>query len=137
LLKGLKNENNLREYFFSKLKTFFYGDFFKNPIVFFLLAIILFLNAVSFIILSIFIKKTSSLVILHYNVYFGVDLIGDWWQIYIMPVMGVFFALINIFLAKYFYQQEERIGAYCLMLASLFVEVGIIIASISMILINY
>ncbi len=137
MLKGLKNENNLREYFFSKLKIFFCGDFFRNPIVFFLVVVILFLNVVSFVALSIFIEKTASPVILHYNVYFGVDLIGDWWQIYILPIMGIFFFLINFFLAGCFYRQGERIGAYCLMLASLFVEIGIIIAGASMILINY
>lgn len=95
------------------------------------------LSAASFVALSIFIEKTPSPVILHYNVYFGVDLIGDWWQIYLTPAMGLFFASVNLFLAKYFYQQRERIGAYCLMLASLFVEIGVIIAIVSMILINY
>ncbi|MCK9379213.1 MAG: hypothetical protein M0P97_03690 [Candidatus Moranbacteria bacterium] len=127
----------MKLYFFEKFKSFFDRDFFKNPIVFFLLLAILILNLASFIILTIFIEKSSSPVILHYNVYFGVDLIGDWWQIYIMPAMGLFFALVNLFLALYFYGQKERIASYCLMLASFIIEAGILISSILIALINY
>ncbi len=127
----------MRVYFFEKFKFFIGGDFFKNPIVFFLLLAVIVLNLASFIILAVFVEKSSSPVILHYNVYFGVDLIGDWWQIYIMPGMGLFFAMINLFLALHFYGQKERIASYCLMLASFIIESGILISSILIALINY
>jgi hypothetical protein len=127
----------LKAHFFSKFKFFPDKDFLRNPIVFFLLIAVLLLNLASLVVLSVFIEKSDSPVILHYNVYFGVDLIGDWWQIYIMPGMGLFFAATNLFLAAHFYQQKERIASYCLMLASLIIEVGVFISSVSIALINY
>jgi hypothetical protein len=113
-------------------------SFLENVIVRFSLLGALLLNAASWIVLVIFIRREQAVVILHYNVYFGVDLIGDWQQVYLLPAIGLLFLTGNTLLAGWFYGRlKERIGAYLLLLASLIVEFGVLIASGSVAFINY
>jgi len=95
------------------------------------------LNVANWVILYIFIKPVDLPIILHYNVYFGVDMIGDWWQVYFLPSMGAVFFIINTFLAGFFYEKNERIASYIFLLVAFLIQVGIIIASASVIAINY
>ena len=43
-------------------------------------------------------KASQDLVILHYNVDFGVDLVGSIHQIYIIPLLGIIILSINFFI---------------------------------------
>lgn len=136
---GLKLENaavcekNGKANFFTRRVV----EFFKNAIIHWLLAGAFFLNVAIWILLAIFIRPVDFKIIFHYNVYFGVDLIGDWWQPYILPAMGLVFLVVNLGLAFRFYQQRERIAAYILLLASLMIQVGLLIASAAIVVINY
>lgn len=116
-----------------------YSDvtFFRNEIVQFLLSIASFLVLVNFLLISYFIHPSRSLLVLHYNVYFGVDLQGMWWQFYLLPVMGLFFFLIHSSFAYFFYKNRERIATYILLFFSVLLSFGLIIAVASIILINY
>ncbi len=87
--------------------------------------------------LFFFIKPINFPIILHYNVYFGVDIIGNWWQVYFLPAMGAAFFAINMILAYVFFQSRERIASYLLLLTSFILQVGNIIASSGVIFINY
>lgn len=121
----------------NRIRSFFSNEFFKNSIIRWLLVATIFLNIVNWVFLAVFIHPVDFNIILHYNVYFGVDLIGDWWQTYILPLMGVVFLLINSVSAFYFYQSKERIASHMLLLAALMIQIGLIIASIGIVLINY
>lgn len=128
--------------FFKNMQNFFFSgwlvsEFFKNSIVLWLLFGSIFLNAANWIFLAIFIRPVDYNIILHYNVYFGVDLIGNWWQPYVLPVMGIIFLLVNLLLARRLFRQKERIAAYILLLSALIIQVGLIIASAGVVLINY
>ncbi len=84
-----------------------------------------------------FIRPSAALIVLHYNVYFGVDLLGVWWQAYALPVFGTLFLLGHLFLARHFYQRSERIAAYLLLLSAGMISGGLFVASIGVVLINY
>jgi hypothetical protein len=121
----------------SKIRSFFPEDFFRNRIIFWLSVMNLAVNLIDWIILRIFIKPVDFPIILHYNVYFGVDALGDWKQIFILPFLGLILFLINLVLASHFYRQKERIASHLLLLATLMVQLSLIIASFSIIVINY
>jgi len=123
--------------FVAMLKEAFSQEFMKNSIIRWLLVGTVFLNAANWALLAIFIRPVNFNIILHYNVYFGVDLIGGWWQTYTLPSMGIVFLLINFFLALQFYRNKERIASYILLLASFMIQIGLIIASVGIVLINY
>lgn len=111
--------------------------FFHNAIVHWLLIGILFLNVAMWGIAAYFIRPGKLPIILHYNVYFGVDLVGAWWHAYALPGMSVLFFCINVFVALWLYQWKERIASYILLLATLLLQMSALIACVSIILINY
>lgn len=111
--------------------------FYENTLVRFSLLASFVLQCASFALLAFFVRPQQSIVIVHYNVYFGVDLIGDWVQIFIVPSVVLAFVVVNTFLARWFYGEKERIASYVLLLTSILVSLGSAFACGSMALINY
>ena len=111
--------------------------FLKNTIVRMLFGANVFLILASFGILGYFVRPTNGLFVIHYNVYFGVEIEGVWWQIFILPLAGVFFLLCHFFLAWRFYELRERIAAYLMLFGSCLISIGILIANIGIAFINY
>lgn len=87
--------------------------------------------------LAYFIRPSETPLVLHYNVYFGVDLLGIWWQAYTLPLLGGLFFVGHFFLAQRFYARAERIACYLMLLSSGMLTCGVLIASLSVIFINY
>lgn len=112
-------------------------DFFRSGYVHWALICSILLNVLSWGLLAFFIKAVDFPIILHYNVYFGVDLIGDWWQVYFLPLVGLVVLLTNLMLGFFFYSQKERIITHILLLAATMVQVVICIGVINIIRINY
>lgn len=123
-----KNAESLKD----KLKLFF-----KNKIVSWMVALNLFFNIANWVALWVFIKPVDSSIILHYNVYFGVDMTGNWKMAFVMPSIGLALFLINGLLAFYFYLKLERIASHILLMASLMIQISLLIASTGVIIINY
>lgn len=112
-------------------------SFFKNTIIRMLIGMSIFLILVSFGILGYFIRPTDGLLVLHYNVYFGVDIQGVWWQVFILPIASTLFLSAHLFLARHFYGASERIAAYLMLFGSCLMSIGVLIASIGIVFINY
>ena len=126
-IKGLTN----------KLKSFFAHEYFRNTIVVWLMILSMVVNVITWILLKIFIKPVDFPIILHYNVYFGVDMTGQYTNVFILPSIGIALFLVNLFLSLYFYQHKERIASYLLMITSLMIQLSLFVASLSIIIINY
>jgi len=120
-----------------KIRRFFANKFLRNPITQWLLIASLFINLADWAALAFFIRPVDFPIILHYNVYFGVDVIGDWWQSYALPFTGSVILIVNFILAGCFYGRRERIASYILLIAALAVQAGVAIAEAGVILINY
>ena len=121
----------------NRLKSFFVQEYFRSPIILWLLALSFLVNIGNLIILKVFIQPVDFPIILHYNVYFGVDVLDSWQKAYLLPIIGFFLLIINTLLGLYFYKQKERIASYILAIANLMIQLSLLVASISVILINY
>jgi hypothetical protein len=128
---------DIREGLISNLKSFFVQEYFRNVIVAWLLILSLLANLANWVILKLLIQPVDFSIILHYNVYFGVDLKGSYQQVFGIPLIGLFLFLINISLSKYVYKKGERIASYLLLMATLMLQINLIVYSLSIILINY
>ena len=53
------------------------------------------------------VPPTNEQIFLHYNVMFGIDLVGDWWKIFFGPIAGVAVLLINYFLSFTLYSSNK------------------------------
>lgn len=121
----------------SRLGYFFSQEFFHSSLVQWMIIGSLIINIVNWGLITFFIRPADFPIILHYNVYFGVDVIGPWWQVYFLPLIGLLLLAVNASLGYLFYQQKERIVAHLLVLATFIVQVCITIAVVSLLLINY
>ncbi|MDD5083764.1 MAG: hypothetical protein PHT88_02385 [Candidatus Moranbacteria bacterium] len=111
--------------------------FYHNTLVRFSLLTSGILQIIGAVLLAIFVRSQQSIVILHYNVYFGVDLIGEWGQVFMIPAIVLVFVIINTLLAQWFYGQQERIASYVLLLTSILISLGSVFACASIAFINY
>ena len=111
--------------------------FFRNTIVRMLLVFGTLPLLVSVLLLAYFIRSTDGTVVLHYNVYFGVDLIGTWWQAYFLPMFGLIFFIGNILLSRRLYATSERIAAYLSLFSSVLMNASIGVAVFFVCFINY
>lgn len=121
----------------KNIKSFFAQEFFLNSIVHWVLIASLILNASSFGAIAFFIRPVDFPIILHYNVHFGVDVIGTWWQAYFLPSIALVIFSVNVILSRFFYKNGERIIAHMLLLALLMVQIGIAVSVGSIVMINY
>lgn len=112
-------------------------SFFRNAIIRTLLGGNLFAIVVSLAVLGYFVRPTENPVVLHYNVYFGVDLLGTWWQVYALPVAAVIAFSGHMLLARGFYRRSERIAAYLLLLGAGMFSSAVLVASAGIAFINY
>ena len=121
----------------KRLKICLGEDFLGNSIVCWLLFLNGVVNVAAWVIIAIFVKPVDFPVILHYNVYFGVDVTGQWWFIFSVPLLGLAIGLLNGLLAAYFYRKKERIASYLLLLSALMVQACVVVATSSLTIINY
>ena len=73
---------------------------------------------------------------LHYNIYFGIDLLGSWQQFYLMPASGTVILLLNSILAILL-PQKEKIISHFLAAINIIAQIVLIVACILIILLNF
>lgn len=47
---------------------------------------------------------------LHYNIHIGVDTVGPWWRIYLVPMIGLVSILINLGVARSTWDKDELLA---------------------------
>jgi hypothetical protein len=114
----------------------FLFDFFHIRI---LIIILVGLNLlIWFLALFVNYNVSQSLIVLHYNIDFGVDLIGEAKRLYIIPLLGLVIILINkILLMTLFKNEHFKFISYLLLLSALFVNFILLIALSIIYLINF
>lgn len=126
--------------FFSKFKDrtkrFFWHGFWTDPVIFFSIALALLANIGLWVALFWTAVPTDSPIILHYNIYFGVDVVGNWKSLFFMPTLALGMLLLNLGLARFFYY-KERLIAYLFAGTALILQLLMAVGVISAILINF
>jgi hypothetical protein len=77
----------------------------------------------------------QSTVPLHYNVHLGVDSIGDWWKIYTVPAIGLFFIIMNLVVARIMWKKEPVLS-YLVGASTLLIQLLLCIAMVCIVLLN-
>ncbi len=120
--------NLISQKFKGNLKT----DFFYDRIIILILTLALLFNLAIFILFVLKIEPQESLLPTHYNVYIGASKLGQWWKIYQIPFCGLFFIIINSFLAFTLYE-KERLISFLLVLTSFMVQVFLLFQGVTFI----
>ncbi|OGF31583.1 hypothetical protein A2533_02835 [Candidatus Falkowbacteria bacterium RIFOXYD2_FULL_35_9] len=77
----------------------------------------------------------SSTIPLHYNVFFGVDKFGKWYQAFILPLLGLIILLVNFVLAQIYFSKKSLLS-YFLTISCVFIQIILLVSSFLIILIN-
>jgi len=111
--------------------------FFQNTSHRLLIGVSGFFWVLSFGVIWYSIGNREATIVLHYNVYFGIDILGGWWQAYFIPFSGIGIWIVHIFLAFSFFQSARRILCQIALSSLLFLEGMVLVASLAIGLINY
>lgn len=80
-------------------------------------------------------KPQSELILLHSNILFGVDLLGPWWQAWLVPFGALALAALNHLLAVLVYG-EDRYLAYVLGVVGLLVQLSALVTTFLIVNLN-
>ena len=68
------------------------------------------------------IRPQDESLFLHYNILFGVDLIGSWGQIFYIPLVGAIIFVVNFLLGWFLFKKTE-LPAYLLLAMSILCQI--------------
>lgn len=68
------------------------------------------LNLVAYALIGFGADTSGNTVILHYSIYFGIDLVGPWYQLYSVPLIGTFIWLLNGMILTSLYRRDQLFG---------------------------
>lgn len=94
-----------------------------------------FLNLASWFYLGLGIKTTVESVFLHYTINFGVDLAGPWSEIFFLPILGLFLAILNFSLAYFLYAGSRNLSRLILT-GTVLLEFFLLIESFLLVFLN-
>ncbi|MFA6391431.1 MAG: hypothetical protein WCW66_01575 [Patescibacteria group bacterium] len=121
---------NNRDGLLKKLK-----DPFHNRTIGIGLLVAMIINLGAWVVLYLYIKPSLDPIYLHYNIYFGIDLIGDWYEIYIIPLSGLLIILVN-YLAGVILYPSNRVLSKLVVLFAVPVNIFLTLASVLLAFIN-
>ncbi|MDP2638915.1 MAG: hypothetical protein Q8P06_01975 [Candidatus Azambacteria bacterium] len=110
-------------------------EFFKNKINWLLVGSSLILNIGLFLFFLFFIKQNTIPIVLHYNIDWGVDYLGEVKSIFNLPIVGMTILLLNTFLALKTWK-ESKILSYFLMITSILAQIFLVISGLALYFIN-
>lgn len=124
--------------YFKRLFKLFYEFMKKEPLYpwAFFVSFLLFTVCLALPIWHIVpLAKSSPYIPLHYNVYFGVDRFGSWYNIFVLPALGLLFFLLNTMLQMHFFRSEKMLSRF-LAISTVLIELIFVIAMMLIILLN-
>lgn len=83
--------------------------FFTQKIVLSTCILAILINTSMWAYILIVFPPRSETVFLHYNILFGVDLIGPWWRLLMTPTFGLIIILINLLISWFTYKYDQLI----------------------------
>ena len=97
------------------------GEFARNRFLLYGTALALLLHCLLWLFLSSRIMPQEQSIALHYNIYFGIDLVGPWWYLLLHPLAAAAVLLVNGVLSVILLRRE-KILSYFLTATSILVQ---------------
>lgn len=79
--------------------------------------------------------RDAKFIPLHYNIYFGIDRFGPWYEMFVPAAVGLFILVVNIVVASRYFRSERLLSLFLCWLTVLF-EAIIFSATFFIVLIN-
>ena len=125
----------LKNFLASGLKLVAFRSYWKNEIIMSIFALSCLVNISLWAFLFKNQKSSELPVILHYNLFFGVDYLGSYNEIYLIPAVGVIIIITNTILGCLLYK-KERLASYFLAFNIFIVQLFLLLAGYLIVEIN-
>lgn len=89
-----------------------------------------------FPLVAYFIRPSVETVILRYNAFFGVDILGVWWQAYLIPGICLVFFSADVIIAHILFRRRSFLPALIFLYGSLLIALSGVIATATLLFIN-
>jgi len=109
--------------------------FFKDRIILISTIVSLVVNLGMWIYLPLSITSKDKLVFLHYTVHFGVDYAGAWNEIFTIPLVGLLFICLNLFLGYWLYYNKYL--SHVLVVTSILLQLILLGQSMFLVFLNF
>lgn len=80
-------------------------------------------------------KDFTGNIALHYNIYFGIDFLGPWFNLFYLPTIGLAFFLFNLAIGAISFEREKMLG-YFLVGATTLNQILLLLAAFFVVFIN-
>ena len=125
----------LKDFLLSGCKIIIARPYWKDKQIMAVLFLSVLLNIFIWIFLIQNQKENSHPIILHYNLFFGVDYLGNYEKIYLIPIAGLIIIIVNSILGHLLYL-KEKLAVYFLVFIIFIVQLLLLINSYLIIRIN-
>ena len=125
----------LKDFLLSGCKVIIARPYWKDKQIMAVLFLSIILNIFIWIFLIQNQKENSHPIILHYNLFFGVDHLGNYEKIYLIPLSGLIIIIVNSILGHLLYL-KEKLAAYLLVFIIFIIQIFLLINSYLIIKIN-
>lgn len=125
----------LKNFLLSGCKIIVARPYWKDKQIMTIFSLSVLLNIIIWIFLIQNQKENSHPIILHYNLFFGVDHLGNYEKIYLIPIAGLIVIIINSILGHLLYL-KEKLAVYFLIFIVFIIQIFLLIDSYLIIKIN-
>ena len=94
------------------------------------------MNIAIWVVLILNFWGVNDLIIVQYNIYFGISALGSWQAVLAIPIIGLLAIVLNLFLALYFYL-NYRIISYFLSFSTTILNIILLVAGLLLIYNNF
>lgn len=108
---------------------------FRDQIVKYSLFLALLLNIAQVLVLIFGIKPQAEPIFLHYTTYLGVDFIGAWYLVYLIPIVSLMFVAINLGIV-YVFLHKDKLLWHILTVSSALLNALLLVDAILLVIIN-
>lgn len=125
----------LKKFLLSGIRVLISRSYWKDKNIVFLSVFGLLINIYLWIFLASNKIESDYPIILHYNLFFGVDYLGNYEKIYLIPLTGLIIIIVNSVLGQIFYTKEKLV-AYFLIFNMLIIQIFLLFAGHLIIKVN-
>jgi len=107
----------------------------KNKLVGLNFVISFILNLLLWIFLYWQVQPQVDPIVLNYNIYFGISLIGPWWHVFLWPLTGLVIWLINLILILIWSKKNQLLATF-LSWTTILIQLLLIVVGIFVVMLN-
>lgn len=120
----------------SSITTLFTRSWWQKYFVTLSFLIALLAHLVSIGLLFFLVRSREEVVILRYNAYLGIDLLGVWWQLFLVPAITFFFVLVNTLLMWVLKRRAYPEAAWILAFGTVVLSGAVVVVAFALSFIN-